>query len=39
MFHPEADKQKRIMARIINLVAGFLLMTPGNPVYKFLGGY
>jgi hypothetical protein len=32
----EADKTKRIMARIINLLSGLILTTPSNPIYMAL---
>ena len=34
--HPGADRRMRIMARIINLLAGLLLATAANPIYRLI---
>jgi hypothetical protein len=36
---PHLDKQKRYIARVINLLIGFLLMTASYPAIKFLGSF
>jgi len=36
---PDLDKQKRYLARVINLLIGLLLMTASNPVIKFLSAF
>jgi len=36
---PHLNKQKRYIARVINLLIGLLLMTASNPAIKFLDSF
>jgi hypothetical protein len=36
--NPDVDREKKLFARLLNVAAGLLLMTPWNPVYRLVAG-